>query len=128
MRRPMATYSGARSQTWRKSTLKLATASPIRRFAAIAHRTRPRRERRTGARYSPPPTPVKPERTPNGAPNRAPTTSPERRSATGPDGATKESRNGSRTFYFSGKTRRNPALENQQFVGDSKSNGRQSGP
>src|SRR6266480_2318061 len=72
-------------------TLKTATQRPIRRFAAIAHRTRPRRAKRTGARYSPPPTPVKPERTPIGSAKRLPTASPSRRSARVPEGASKES-------------------------------------
>src|SRR5437667_403276 len=63
----------------------------MRRFAAIAQRTRPRRAKRTGARYSPPPTPVKPERTPIGSAKRLPTASPSRRSARVPEGASKES-------------------------------------
>src|SRR6266550_8052173 len=72
-------------------TLKTATQRPIRRFAAIAHRTRPRRAKRTGARYSPPPTPVRPERTPIGSAKRLPTASPSRRSARVLEGASKES-------------------------------------
>src|SRR3989304_7663112 len=62
-------------------TLNVATITPIRRFVAIAQRTRPWRAKRTGARYSPPPTPVKPDRSPMGKPNRPPIKSPSRRSA-----------------------------------------------
>src|SRR5207249_2317355 len=72
-------------------TLKRPTDSPMNRFAAMAQRTRPRRTSRTGARYSPPPTPVKPDRRPIGRLKRPPMANPSRRSASKPDAALKAS-------------------------------------
>src|SRR5256885_1599552 len=63
----------------------------MRRFATITQRTQPRKTKKTNNQYSPPPTPIKPKKTPMSNAKKPPNASPNHRSTNIPKKPSKKS-------------------------------------